>query len=934
MRAFFLLITVLLSVLQLSAGTIHPGLEKLLLETSTNDELAVIAFLKDRPDIAGLDEELRHEKARLADRHSRVMTVLQLAANRSQSPLVQILDDWLASGQITMYKTHWIVNAITIICPASQLDQLSLLPEIDTLEALPEIETIQAVSTDRDGERDVFNGLSPALRFIQADRVWYELELWGEGVLLANLGSGAHFAHESLFSRWRGNFAPVEECWRGVAGLGPLPNEVGYGRGTHVTSLLVGATETDTTGVCPGARWIASPLTLGDDQFYIDDAFEALEWISDPDGNPWSLDDVPDVVLNDWNLGPADTEEQCSSIWWEAIDNCEAMGICMIFPAGNRGQTGITNPASRATSPTSSFSVGACDTTGTEIASYSGRGPVPEACGPYNIKPEITGPGIDLPGAYWEISNQYVWDSGTAAAASLIAGVAGLMRNANPDIDVTSIKEILMETALDRGDPGEDNVWGHGFVDAYAAVQACMGGDGSVRGYIFDGLTGAGIANVRITAPALGRITETGADGWFNLALPAGSHQLIAESFFHQGHEWTETISGNQQSNILISLSPYALREITGRVTMPDGTPREGVRISIPDSPLDPIEPMLSGEFAFTLPLDRDYQLVIENLGPSSRIPVGPDNYGYAAFDPNDWLSRRIDFHLDEDTPYFLVSTGHTIQFDWQTIDPEAGGPGTALDFSSGANVTQVIDLPFPFMYYGETFVRASVCSNGWVALGETSMTTAGSGAIPDPDHGPPAMLAIFWDRLAPYNEESGNISMYHDEAGGRFIIEYNHIRQQIPSSAFESFQLILLDESVHPTFTGDGAIIMQYGEVSDGTSCTTGIESPSGTDGLQYFRTDVFPYAPVPQTGNVILYTTGLLESTYLPAISDLRITNLAGQQIRLDWSAIFGVTDYRIEESIDGQSWSTLDYCQEPGCITSITAGTRFYRVRSVIN
>ncbi len=644
MRAFSLLITVLLTALQLSAGTIHPGIEKLLLETSTNDEIGVIAFLKDRPDIARLDEELRHGKARLADRHTRVMTVLQQAANRSQPALVQVLDGWRASGHITDYKTHWLVNAITIICPASEVNQLSLLPEIDALEALPEIEIIESESTNRDGERDVFEGLSPALHFIQADRVWYELELLGEGVVLANLGSGANFTHESLFSSWRGHYAPVEECWRDAAGYGPFPYDCGYGRGTHVTSLLVGVTESDTTGVCPGARWISSPLSLGDGQLFIDDALESLEWIADPDGNPWTLDDVPDVVLNDWNLSSFDAEEQCSSLWWEAIDNCEAMGICMIFSAGNEGEAGITNPASRATSPTSSFCVGACDTTGTEMASFSSRGPVPEACGPYSIKPEITGPGIDLPGAHVFVVDAYLWRSGTNMAASLVAGVAGLMRNADPDIDVTSIKEILMETALDRGEPGEDNEWGHGFVDAYAAVQACMGGNGFVQGYMLDEQTGNGIANVRITAPALGRITATDADGSFSLVLPSGSHQLRTDSFFHLDHEWTETIIGNQQNNVLIGLSPHATREITGLVTMPDGTPREGARISIPESPLDPIETMVDGEFAFTLPLDRDYQLVVENIGPAGRMPLGPDNYGYAALDPNDWASRSIDF--------------------------------------------------------------------------------------------------------------------------------------------------------------------------------------------------------------------------------------------------------------------------------------------------
>ena len=39
--------------------------------------------------------------------------------------------------------------------------------------------------------------------------------------------------------------------------------------------------------------------------------------------------------------------------------------------------------------------------------------------------------------------------NGTSMAGPHVAGVVALMRQANPDIDVTTIKEILMETAID-----------------------------------------------------------------------------------------------------------------------------------------------------------------------------------------------------------------------------------------------------------------------------------------------------------------------------------------------------------------------------------------------------------------------------------------------------------------------------------------------------
>jgi hypothetical protein len=57
-----------------------------------------------------------------------------------------------------------------------------------------------------------------------------------------------------------------------------------------------------------------------------------------------------------------------------------------------------------------------------------------------------------------------------------VAGVVGLMRAANPDLDVQTIKQILMDTCTDLGPSGEDNTYGHGFINAYEAVLASLAG--------------------------------------------------------------------------------------------------------------------------------------------------------------------------------------------------------------------------------------------------------------------------------------------------------------------------------------------------------------------------------------------------------------------------------------------------------------------------
>jgi hypothetical protein len=55
-----------------------------------------------------------------------------------------------------------------------------------------------------------------------------------------------------------------------------------------------------------------------------------------------------------------------------------------------------------------------------------------------------------------------------------VAGVVALMRQANPNADVQTIKQVLMSTARDEGTPGEDNDYGWGCIDAYEAVLAIM----------------------------------------------------------------------------------------------------------------------------------------------------------------------------------------------------------------------------------------------------------------------------------------------------------------------------------------------------------------------------------------------------------------------------------------------------------------------------
>ena len=63
---------------------------------------------------------------------------------------------------------------------------------------------------------------------------------------------------------------------------------------------------------------------------------------------------------------------------------------------------------------------------------------------------------------------------GTSAAAPHAAGVAALVKSANPSLTGAQIRQILIDTALDNMAPGTDPDGGYGVVSAEAAVNKAL----------------------------------------------------------------------------------------------------------------------------------------------------------------------------------------------------------------------------------------------------------------------------------------------------------------------------------------------------------------------------------------------------------------------------------------------------------------------------
>ena len=603
------LLLLLLMPLSVRGGTIAPSLEILLQNLGQDESIKVLVVLEDQADIPGLDRNLRGAKAAMSQRHRLVVESLREAAARSQSGLVADLRAKSKVGRVVGFVPHWLINSIVVTATGETIRGIAARPDVARVEPdlvpvlispVPGIKTIPAFA-DSGGI-----GTAPGIRLVGAPRVWSEYGIDGSGRIVGIMDTGVDGTHPALAARWRGNFAPAEECWLDAVGSGDTAFPVdrnSVGHGTHVMGTLTGLAPGDTIGVAPGARWIAANTILGNLGLLDNAVLASLEFMTDPDGDPSTTGDMPDVVHSSWGVFEAfDGYFDCDSRWWEAIDNIEAAGVVLTWAAGNEGPNfrSVRSPADRATSPYNCFSVGATEISDPSlIADFSSRGP--SGCGgSYEIKPEVVAPGRDIysarPGGLYQLL------SGTSMAGPHVAGVVALMRQANPDLDVVSIKEILMATAIDGGDPGQDNIHGHGFIDAYAAVTAALTNIGTMTGTVSDQITGAPLADARITRYGGFNTTLTDDQGNFSLTMLAGRFDFLVSRFGYYTNGIAARIAPDSVATYHVALYPKPTAVISGLVSGPDGGPVAGAWVTPLDIPVDPVETDADGHYELELP--------------------------------------------------------------------------------------------------------------------------------------------------------------------------------------------------------------------------------------------------------------------------------------------------------------------------------------------
>ncbi|MEM7079941.1 MAG: S8 family serine peptidase [Pseudomonadota bacterium] len=261
---------------------------------------------------------------------------------------------------------------------------------------------------------------------------------------------------------------PTDTGDRGFAGTSTF-------HGTHVAGTI-GARGNNGLGVTGvGFTTRIMPLrTLGRDGGSVFDVLQAVRFAAGLDNTSGTVPPIPADIIN-LSLGSSFFSQAEQDTYTEVIQT----GIIVVASAGNDSSSLPQYPAAYE----GVISVSAT-TISEELAAYSNTGSSIDVAAPGgSAVTDLNGDGLadgvistsgDDSGTTVEFA--YAALSGTSMAAPHVAGVAALMKAVHPGLNTAQFQAALMagEISDDLGEPGRDDRFGYGQINARKAVRVAQ----------------------------------------------------------------------------------------------------------------------------------------------------------------------------------------------------------------------------------------------------------------------------------------------------------------------------------------------------------------------------------------------------------------------------------------------------------------------------
>ena len=304
-------------------------------------------------------------------------------------------------------------------------------------------------------------------RAIGAEAAW--LRATGAGVVVAVVDSGVSVATTQGSDGFCHPLAGEYDAVADLEGPGAAADHLGHG--TFVAGVVAQCTGNGIGGVglAPDAEILAIRACTDDSECASSDVATAIDWATTHGARVINLSLGMPCGATDW--------PECSTaIENDAIDRAVAAGVIVVAIAGNGHEDHLGFPANHP----QVIGVGGVEARLLKT-SYSSWGTALSVMAPAGE------PGVDsdADGFADEILQEtlrrvcnpggiagfgYCRWSGTSFAAPHVAAAAALLLEEHPGASRSQVRRALEQSALDRGAPGFDPLYGHGVVQAEAAL--------------------------------------------------------------------------------------------------------------------------------------------------------------------------------------------------------------------------------------------------------------------------------------------------------------------------------------------------------------------------------------------------------------------------------------------------------------------------------
>ncbi len=262
----------------------------------------------------------------------------------------------------------------------------------------------------------------------------------GQGVRIGVLDTGIDPNHPEIAGKIAEAYTFDVPEWR----VNPLfPSYDTDGHGTHVAGLIAGST----VGVAPGVMLVNGIMIPGG-HGNLSDFILALEW------SVASLD-VPVQIINMSAGIPGYLPEMA-----EAVAGVMSVGVLPVMAIGNEGRNRTRSPGNY----NEVVSVGASDKRN-RVASFSGGGTLVVDHQQYTV-PDLVAPGKEVYSCL--MTGGYEAWNGTSMATPIVSGIAALILEKYPEIEVTDLIDALLDSCVNLGLPVERQ--GMGLVQVKSAL--------------------------------------------------------------------------------------------------------------------------------------------------------------------------------------------------------------------------------------------------------------------------------------------------------------------------------------------------------------------------------------------------------------------------------------------------------------------------------